>query len=454
MASVSLVGLSELKGAKRIDADRYSPWCLALEKRIESLKDCVQLKSLLKVPVRTGRTPRDRVLKEGDTRVCFVKTDVLREGYINFANTDGLPATSVSSKDFLRDNDVIVTIIGADLSIIGRASIYYDIYPQAVVNQNVAVIRVDEKKISPHYLMVLLNSEFGRKQLWMLSRQTEQVNLNCREVEDLRVPLFDSHFQRGIEELAAYSAEMHREAKRLYSKAEALLLEGVGLKSLVLECQRTYSADLLACFKVGRLDAEFFQPAYNEVVEHLRGLRHVYIKDIKMVNRRGIQPVYVSEGDVRVVTSKNLGTTSIDYEGLVRTTRDEWTRAVNARIRRRDILTYTTGANVGRTNCFMAEFDALASNHVNILRVKELSPIVVSVFLNSIAGQIQVSKFISGSAQAELYPSAISEFVVWEASEEIEEQLEAFVIESHVAARKGIEAFKEARKRISEAVES
>lgn len=33
------------------------------------------------------------------------------------------------------------------------------------------------------------------------SRQTEQVNLNCREVERVIVPIFNNEFQKFIEEL-------------------------------------------------------------------------------------------------------------------------------------------------------------------------------------------------------------------------------------------------------------
>jgi len=173
-----------------------------------------------------------------------------------------LPARSLSERDYLKPKDVIVTIIGAHFDIIGRAAIFLHHYPPTVVNQNIAVIKPDEKVLNPFYLMVFLNSKYGREQLWMLSRQTEQVNLNCREVEKLLVPVFNTNFQKEIELLARKSSELIEKSKTLYSQAENLLLEELGLKDFKPKYELSYTANLSQAFGVHRVDAEYFQPAY------------------------------------------------------------------------------------------------------------------------------------------------------------------------------------------------
>ena len=59
---------------------------------------------------------------------------------------------------------------------------------------NIAIVRLKET-LPPELLVVYLNTNYGRGYLWYLSRQTEQVNLNCREVEKLLVPPFGEVFQ-------------------------------------------------------------------------------------------------------------------------------------------------------------------------------------------------------------------------------------------------------------------
>lgn len=68
--------------------------------------------------------------------------------------------------------------------------------------------------------------------------------------------------------------------------------------------------------------------------------------------------------------------------------------------------------NIGRTNIYQSGKKALASNHVNILRVKGEDPYYVAFVMNSFIGRMQTDKLSAGSAQAELYPKDIAQFLI------------------------------------------
>ncbi|GAG63807.1 unnamed protein product [marine sediment metagenome] len=223
MARISIVKLSEIEGVKRFDAGRYRTSFLKLEKDLKKITIIRKLGYLVVEPVRTGYTPRNRDIYQDDIRIHFLKTDNLREGVIDFENSGFLPARSLSESDYLKFKNVTVTISGAHYDIIGKAAIFLDYYPQAVTDHNIAVIETDENLLNPFYLTIFLNSKYGREQLWMLSRQTEQFNLSCREVEELLIPLFDADFQQEIEILVKNSFDLIEKAKSLYSQAENLI---------------------------------------------------------------------------------------------------------------------------------------------------------------------------------------------------------------------------------------
>ena len=123
--------------------------------------------------------------------------------------------------------------------------------------------------------------------------------------------------------------------------------------------------------------------------------------------------MYVQEGQVDVVTSRHLGARHIDYRGLQSTSNELFSMAAEAHVRRDDLLVYTTGAYVGRTNVYLSDHPALASNHVNILRLTSvIDAAYVALVLQSAVGQLQTQKHSRGSAQAELYPVDIDGFVV------------------------------------------
>jgi len=270
MARISIVKLSEIEGDKRFDAGRYRTSFLKLEKDLKKITIIRKLGYLVVEPVRTGYIPRDRDIYQDDIRIHFLKTDNLREGVIDFENSDFLPARSLSESDYLKFKNVTVTISGAHYDVIGRAAIFLDYYPQSVTNQNIAVIKTDENLLNPFYLTIFLNSKYGREQLWMLSRQTEQFNLSCREVEELLIPLFDTDFQQEIEILAKNSFDLIEKEKSLYSQAENLLLEELGLKGFQVKYELSYTANLSKAFRVHRIDAEYFQPTYDSFMGYLK----------------------------------------------------------------------------------------------------------------------------------------------------------------------------------------
>ncbi|MCW8966729.1 MAG: hypothetical protein OQK82_08615, partial [Candidatus Pacearchaeota archaeon] len=102
----------------------------------------------------------------------------------------------------------------------------------------------------------------------------------------------------------------------------------------------------------------------------------------------------------------------MDYGNFEKTLPNFWSVNPNSQVKKSDILIYTTGANIGRTNVYYSEEKALASNHVNILRLPSENPYYVGFVLNNKVGRMQTDKFSTGSAQAELYPKDIEKFLI------------------------------------------
>jgi len=111
---------------------------------------------------------------------------------------------------------------------------------------------------------------------------------------------------------------------------------------------------------------------------------------------------------------KNFGDFAhhLDYDNFEKTSGEFWELQSKAQVFKDDILVYTTGANIGRTNIYQSAKKALASNHVKILRIKGEDPYYVSFVMNSLIGRMQTDKLSAGSAQAELYPKDIAQFLI------------------------------------------
>lgn len=331
----------------------------------------------------------------------------------------------------LKENDIITTIIGATYDIIARSCIIRKEILPANINQNIAHIRPDKSKINPEYLNIYLNSKYGKMYLEYLSRQMEQVNLNCEEVGNVVVPMFSSTFQTQI---ALRVKEAHlciNQSKDFYEQAEKLLFENIHLADWHLS-NNSYNVKSLkdSFLSSGRLDAEHYQVKYDELEARIKAVPHKTIAEIQEFNARGVQPDYVEDGNISVVNSKHILEYGLDYDNFEHTTQAFLESHKRAQIGYGDILVYTTGANIGRTQVYLRENHALASNHVNILRVKDVNPMYLALVLNSRIGRLQTEKLSTGSAQAELYPYDIEKFIVPILPESVQQSIASMLQES------------------------
>ena len=413
----------------RIDADYYEPQYQELERFLfnKKTRDLSDYAIFVKKGI-FDISPSNYVEKDG---IPFLRSGDLKDEFI-FSNAIIQISNSAHDKEkkteLLKD-DLLMAKVGT----IGDVAINLG-FEKLNFSQNVIGIKIkkDYKPISG-FLLSFLNCSYGRNQVnRVLSGQVQQ-KLTLEDVKKVKIIGFSTDFQKLSSQLVC-NAYMHKEKSiNLYSQAEQILLSELGLKDWKPKHQLSFVKKFSDSTNADRIDAEYFQPMYDQLISVINDKGAYTIREIQRFNGRGVQPVYVEDGDIKVVTSKNLGRESINYWNLDNTTQKEWDTNQDARIRKFDILIYTTGAYVGRTNCYLQDGKVLASNHVNILRVNRLNPIYVAVYLNSIIGQMQVERCVSGSAQVELYPSDISKFVVWKAPEAIQREIEERISEAYEA---------------------
>jgi len=406
----------------------------------------------------TGHTPSMKVDRFYGGSVKFIKTDNLRENRISgeFSHTLTAEGNKEVSRSSLQEGDIITTIIGATFEIVGRTSIIQKEILPANINQNIALIRVDKSLINPDYLNIYLNTKYGRNLLYWQSRQTGQVNLNCREVERIYVPLFKK-LEGSVASLVHKIEKLKIEFKSKYAQTENLLLEKVGLNEFSPSREPVNIKNFSASFgSSGRLDAEYYQVKYDDLEEAIRkNSNYAIIGNIRTDNFRGLQPEYVEDGEIDVINSKHILENTLDYENFEKTSSVFWESKKRARVNKGDILTYTTGANIGRTQVYLIENKALASNHVNILRLKKgYNPFYVGFVMNSLIGRMQTEKFSAGSAQAELYPKDIDQFIIPFCSDENQTKIMEQIEESFKLKKQSEHLLEVAKKAVEMAIEN
>ncbi len=458
MPKIATISRAQLNMALRLDAEHYSPRFIPVLQQLKKYQT-IKLRDTLIEPIRTGHTPSMKNSTYYHPGIIkFIKTDNLREDEIDISEVQML--SELGNKQIaaseLRPGDVIVTIIGATEDIIGRAACVQPELGRANINQNIALIR---SRLPSGFLTVFLNSKYGREQLIWLSRQTGQVNLNCREVEELIIPIFSNTFVRFINELHRKRHDLLRSAIDMYYKAENLLLEELGLKDFKPKYERYYTVNLSEALTVRRIDAEYFQPVYSHLIGYLkRNFKILPLKAFVLDLQKGIE---VGSENYREKGKPFFRVSNLSVHGFVK--RDQkyieeelYQKLNNSYEPQIGDLLLTKDATPGIAYVVKEQEKGIISSGILRLKIDEnqIDAEYLALYINSIVGKLQIERDSGGSVITHWKPEQIKNLQVPVLPVETQQKIAMLVKQSHQTWKKARELLDEAKRKIEEEIES
>lgn len=301
------------------------------------------------------------------------------------------------------------------------------------------------------YFSLYLQTSFANDLLIRSSSMTAQPHLTLTLVRELPIFWPSADLRSKCWEVLKEGLRLDDSSIEIYAEAEALLLDALGLINWQPATPLAYEQPASVAFASGRLDAEYYQPKHEALLAHLKlhAPRLRRVREFAATCSRGELPVYDDEGKFSAITSKHILETGLDYDNFERTNQI----ALDAQVQPYDVLTYMTGANVGRTAVLLEDITAQVSGDVNILRLKEENPVYVAVVLNSIIGRQQTYRTVTGSAQAHLYSDDIANFVVPFVAAHTQAAIVAAVEAAHTARRQAKRLLEAAKRAVEVAIE-
>lgn len=226
------------------------------------------LENLCKSIVNFGAYSLCNHIKFLDSGVPYLNVSEIKENFIEWENAKKIDenlSENLLHKSLVKKNQVLLTIAGT----IGNASVAYDVPLHTNSNQAIANITLKED-INPFYLSTYLNSYFGKGQTNKLTISSVQPNLLLTQVKKIKIPIFSPLFQKQIEDICKKGYHLRNEAQNFYHDTEKLLLQELDLENFVPDSNSINIKNFSESFlKSDRLDAEFYQPKYEEFFKHL-----------------------------------------------------------------------------------------------------------------------------------------------------------------------------------------
>lgn len=121
------------------------------------------------------------------TQTLFVTSENVREGYIDISSPKYIEDdfNEKQRRSVLQKGDFLINIVGAS---IGRAA-QFTLDCKANINQAVALVRIEDKRIRDRYLLVYLNSEKAQQMYNSMKSDTGRANLSLQDISNLSILL-------------------------------------------------------------------------------------------------------------------------------------------------------------------------------------------------------------------------------------------------------------------------
>lgn len=314
---ISEIMLSALERTNRIDAEFYQKDNLSAEKTLNQWEK-MSFKQCFYVSDGNHMSISDNFCNEGmpyyrgqDMYNLFIENSapiyISREAYDE----------PVMHRSYLKKGDVLLSIVG---SIGNSAFVASD--RQATCSCKLAILRSKEKGILPETMLIFIKTKYGQSQIQKFKRGAVQMGLLLEDFDQLFIPLFSKKLQYICKEFIDKIKIFTNEAVRVYSEAEELLIETLGLKNF--NCQ-TESYDVKSFNdsfgKTGRLDAEFYQSYYDEFEQKIKANGFVTASEICSLINYGTVPTspYTEDGSgIPYIKGMNVKNVEIQNDNLDR----------------------------------------------------------------------------------------------------------------------------------------
>lgn len=167
-------------------------------------------------------------------------------------------------KYHIKENDLLITVVGT----LGKVAIAKEKDTKSMFSCKSTIIRT--RNINPFYLLAYLNTDTGKLFSLRGKRGAIQEGLNLSDLKEIQVYIPFNEFQERIETIIKASFTSTEKSTKLFDQSQTTLLSELGLTHWQPKHQLTFIKNYSDTQQVGRIDAEYYQPKYYEIINAIK----------------------------------------------------------------------------------------------------------------------------------------------------------------------------------------
>ncbi len=426
----------------RIDAEFFHPDYLKIQHQLEEIGShkLIDFQVKIRHPIEIKRNyVDDGVLLLRGQNVRPLSIDLTSNPvYISEADAERLKENTIRYKN------ILIMRSGAN---VGQCAIYLE-NSDAISMSDTLIIQ--SGNLNPFFLTIFLNTKYGTKLIERGKYGSAQPHIAPPFLYQIPIPVWNA-LPSVIENSYLQSKDLTELSKTRYIEAQTLLLSELGLTDWQPKQQLTFVKNFSDMEDAARIDADYFQPKYDDIVNAIKGYSGGWdtLESLCELVGHPSNPPYSdleSEDKTFIVAQKHLG----DYmlkdgywlgDDAKYTTADFVKKNTQYLLKKNDLVLYTVGGppHIGKANIiFDKNIKATIGSFVTLVRVDEnkINPFSLLVLFNSRIGYLFTNRFQRGMVQQYVYPKDLIQTVIpilpQEKQIEIQEKvLESFRLRKH-----------------------
>ena len=331
---------------------------------------------------------------------------------------------------------------------IGNACIVPNTFP--VANSADIILMNPNKELLPEYLTAFINSKYGQFQIERGSSGGIQGHMNLYSLEKLSIPVLGITKQTTIKNIVLLGLKELEKSKSFYNQAEKLLLEELGLKDFKPKEDLSFVVNYSDVKKVDRMDADYFQPKYAELIKKL-GKKEKLSKIAKRktnlikINKEG-EYKYIEISDINVgngeVASNEVLGKDLPANAKIKINGGE---LIVSKVRP------TRGAISIIPDNWQENY--VASGAFSVFEITSPEREFLQVVLRSIIGKLQIEKPTTGTSYPTVTDEDVGNVLIPVLPKNTQQKIADLVRKSHEARKKSKELLNEAKRKVEEMIE-
>ena len=432
----------------RLDATHYHPSHL---KNLSKFKEQAQHLSEYIIHISGGATPLGAVYPEDG--IPFLRVQNIMPNYISAAGIKYLSPSQNQEiiRSQLKKDDVLLTITGVSY---GKSAVVTDEFVGANINQH--SVKMTVKNIVPYFLSTFLNCKYGYSQSTRHVVGITRPALDYSAIKSFLIPDLDRNFQETIASCCHRAEKLRKDSKEYYNQSQTILLSELGLADWQPKQQLTFVKNFSDMENAERIDADYFQPKYDNIVNAIKSCTGGWDTLENLVTMKKCVEVgskaYIEDG-IPFVRVSNLSPYEITQEKYIS---EELYAAVEEHQPKQGEILLSKDATPGIAH-YLREAPEKMIPAGGILRLKNKSDKInneyLTLVLNSILTQEQVNRDVGGSVILHWRPDQVAETVIPILPQEKQTEIQEKVLESFNGRKHAKDLLEYAKRAVEIAIE-